>query len=174
MVFLVCIAIAAYGMQKNIKEGESYLKCHLLLPNFLAGLCAAVALIGICMKAYGSAGKTGMIIGGLIGTIIFDLPDLKQALELSAFMKTTGETYSGKLKFQIGPFGTWLNSTLIGLGKVMKLVMYCTIIGIPLYRMCVNMMAQTDAYLEQVELRQRKEAMDKIALQNSLNKSGEK
>lgn len=174
MVFLICVGIAAYGVMKNLREGESFNSCHVVMLNFLAGLCATVMLVGIVMKSGGSTGVTGMIIGGLIGTIVFQIKDIKEAMELTAHMKAEKTECSGKTKFQLSPLGAWLNGTLIGLGKVGKLVMYFTLIGIPLYRIIENSTNEVDAYAEQVKLREEKQAMEEVARLNRIEREARK
>lgn len=152
--FLVAIVLLGVGMNQNIRYGDELSKYYPFVLTLISGFGAAAVLIGLVMTTAGSP-QAGLILGGLVVMVGAQLPALKQANEAMAEAKERGmKDYKS-----LGPVPVFIRLTLVGLGKVGHILLTCTLIGIPLYRMMVNMSNTVDAYCAQVDLREQLAAL---------------
>lgn len=153
-LFLAAVVLLGVGMSQNIKYGDELSKHYPFFLTLISGFGAAAVLIGLVMTAADSP-QAGMILIGLVVMVGAQLPALKQANEAMAEAKERGmKDYKS-----LGPVPVFIRLALVGLGKVGHILLTCTLIGIPLYRMMVNMSNTVDAYCAQVDLREQLAAM---------------
>lgn len=173
MLVLVFIILAGIGLAQNASWGEACKEEGPSFLTFLGGLSACAAMIAIAMTVYGEEPKTAMAVVGLVGTVVFNLVPIKTGLDYQAKTKYAKDI-SAFQKFKMGPVWAWARHTLVGIGKCAKIVMYCTIIGIPMVKSMENAERRANAYAKQRELQEMKEYLDEQARLNRAASQGAK
>ena len=172
MLALIFIGLMAVGVMQNITWREACKEEGPVFLTFLGGLSGCIAMIGATMTAYGTEPQTGMVIAGLIGTVVFNIVPIKQGLEYQAKFKYAKDI-SAFTKFKLGPVGAWLRHLLVGLGKCTKILICFTLVGIPLMKAIESSDRRINAYAKQRELEEMKKQMDELENLNKIRREVE-
>ncbi len=144
LVILGAVGILAAGLSQNMRYGNElgkYFHSNSICTA-LSGVATCVAIVGIVMMLYGKSSAVVVLIG-VAATILLQLPALKRASDDLAKSKKVvqyktiacpEEPGNAGLYKSLGPLPVFFRLTLIGLGKVMVMIMYISLIGIPIYR----------------------------------------
>lgn len=162
MLVVVFIALSGIGLVQNVSWGPVCKDENPVFLTFLSGVSAVIAMVAVVLTVYGNEPQTALAVAGLIGTVLFNIVPIKKGLDYQA-KAMYDKRISGFTKFKLGPVWAWFRHTLVGVGKCAKIVMYCTLIGIPAVKAMEHSERAINAYEEQVKLREMKEALDEFA-----------
>lgn len=158
MWFIIMIAVAAYGLQLNMKWDKALSKENSMVPTFLAGVCGYIAFVAVGLIASGMD-LLPLAVAGILGTVLFTLKPIRKGLEYQAAFKDIKD-FSAMDKFKYGPVAAWLKFTVLGMGKCLKMLLFVTIIGIGPYRMMERQLDSIENYAKQREYQETKEALE--------------
>lgn len=161
LIFIGCLGLGTMNDIKMTQAKEMCLRQHIqnAVPEYnlfivlMAGLALIVAFITAIM------GKYLIATGALAVSVLVSGSYIMEAVKMVPVMKKAGWGSGGMLHFQ--PWWIWARIVLLGMGKWMHIVMYCTLIGIPLYNMLKTVSVNIDALNEQIELRNEYERLHK-------------
>lgn len=150
LLFFVLIVLLARGLMNSIKAGQLNDR-GVRLPeyNLLVQLAAGGAIIAAFIM--GMMGKWGGALAALILSVLVSIGYILQAVKELPMLKKAGFDRADLMKFQ--PWWIWGRIVLLGMGKWMTALFYCTIVGIPLLNSIKTASRNLDDLTEQIQLR---------------------
>ena len=185
LVFVGAFAVLIVSLQQNHRYGEEigkYFHTNRLLTG-LSGIAAWVAIVGLVLLLFGKKSAIAVVIGVAL-TILLQLPALKEASDDLAKSKkvvlhkivASPDSPSGAGSYDcLGPVPVYFRLLLIGMGKAMVMVLYISLIGIPIYRGLIAQQKEIERYSAQANAQaQLKAEYEWMETQTYLNRANRK
>lgn len=171
---LLVVGYAAYGFILGVKDKRA-LKAEKSPSGFMSLLTGAFGIVAGVGMILGVRDHAGVVIIGLLGAALCLGKQIMRAGSFRLFLKSRPEEYadysdciSGLRKFYDTPAGTAVFRLAVGMGKWLKIMLYITLIGIPVVIFCNRGIPEWEAAVEQDNLRREYEANADEARMNAV------